>query len=94
MRGVTRYADVILPMDEALVLCAVDISGRGWLSFNVELPGEKIGTMDTELVEEFLLAFVRKANITLHMEAAVQAATPITLLRPALRHWPARLPKR
>ncbi|NMA24497.1 MAG: imidazoleglycerol-phosphate dehydratase HisB [Clostridiales bacterium] len=68
MRGVTRYADVILPMDEALVLCAVDISGRGWLSFNVELPGEKIGTMDTELVEEFLLAFVRKANITLHMK--------------------------
>lgn len=68
MRGITRYADIVLPMDEALVLCAVDISGRGWLSFNVELPGEKVGTMDTELVEEFLLAFVRKANITLHMK--------------------------
>ena len=68
MRGITRYADIILPMDEALVLCAVDISGRSWLSFNVELPGEKVGTMDTELVEEFLLAFVRKANITLHMK--------------------------
>ena len=93
MRGVTRYADIILPMDEALVMCAVDISGRGWLSFNVELPSEKVGTMDTELVEEFLLAFVRKANITLHMKQ-LSAATPITLLRPALRHWPARLPKR
>ncbi|NLT13598.1 MAG: imidazoleglycerol-phosphate dehydratase HisB [Clostridiales bacterium] len=68
MRGITRYADIILPMDEALVLCAVDISGRSWLSFNVELPGEKVGTMDTELVEEFLLAFVRKANITLHVK--------------------------
>lgn len=68
MRGITRYADIVLPMDEALVLCAVDISGRSWLSFNVELPGEKVGTMDTELVEEFLLAFVRKANITLHVK--------------------------
>ena len=87
MRGVTRYADVILPMDEALVLCAVDISGRGWLSFNVELPGEKIGTMDTELVEEFLLAFVRKANVTLHMKQLC-GGKPITLLRPALRHCP------
>ncbi len=68
MRGITRYADIILPMDEALVLCAMDISGRSWLSFDVELPNEKVGTMDTELVEEFLLAFVRKANITLHMK--------------------------
>ena len=68
MRGITRYADIILPMDEALVLCAVDISGRSWLSFNVELANEKVGTMDTELVEEFLLAFVRRANITLHMK--------------------------
>jgi imidazoleglycerol-phosphate dehydratase len=68
MRGITRYADIILPMDETLVLCAVDISGRSWLAFNVELPSEKVGTMDTELVEEFLLAFVRKANITLHLK--------------------------
>jgi imidazoleglycerol-phosphate dehydratase len=68
MRGITRYADIILPMDETLVLCAIDISGRSWLSFNVELPSEKVGTMDTELVEEFLLAFVRKANITLHLK--------------------------
>ncbi len=68
MRGITRYADIILPMDEALVLCAVDISGRSWLSFDVELSADKVGTMDTELVEEFLLAFVRRANITLHMK--------------------------
>ncbi|NLA87621.1 MAG: imidazoleglycerol-phosphate dehydratase HisB [Clostridiales bacterium] len=68
MRGIARYADIILPMDEALVLCAVDISGRSWLSFDVELSADKVGTMDTELVEEFLLAFVRRANITLHMK--------------------------
>lgn len=68
MRGITRYADLTLPMDEALVLCAVDISGRSWLSLNVDLNSEKVGTMDTELVEEFLLAFVRRANITLHIK--------------------------
>ena len=67
MRGITRYADLTLPMDEALVLCAVDISGRGHLSLDLALRSEKIGEMDTELVEEFLLAFVRKANITVHL---------------------------
>jgi imidazoleglycerol-phosphate dehydratase len=67
MRGITRYADLTLPMDEALVLCAVDISGRGHLSFDLDLRSEKVGEMDTELVEEFLLAFVRKANITVHL---------------------------
>lgn len=68
MRGITRYADMTLPMDEALVLCAVDISGRSYLSFNASLPNDKVGTMDTELVEEFLLAFVRRSNITLHIK--------------------------
>lgn len=67
MRGITRYADMLLPMDEALVLCAVDISGRSFLSYCLDLPTDKVGSMDTELVEEFLLAFVRKANITLHL---------------------------
>ncbi len=67
MRGITRYADLTLPMDEALVLCAVDISGRGHLSLDLALRSEKVGEMDTELVEEFLLAFVRKANITVHL---------------------------
>lgn len=67
MKGIIRYADVTLPMDEALVLCAVDISGRSYLSLSLELSAEKAGAMDTELVEEFLLAFVRKANVTLHI---------------------------
>lgn len=66
-RGVRRYSDVTLPMDEALVLCAVDISGRSHLSLGVKLPGGAVGTMDTELVEEFLQAFVRKAGITVHI---------------------------
>ena len=66
-RGVRRYSDVTLPMDEALVLCAIDISGRSHLSLDVKLPGGAIGTMDTELLEEFLQAFVRKAAITVHI---------------------------
>jgi imidazoleglycerol-phosphate dehydratase len=68
MKGIARYGDILLPMDEALVLCAVDISGRSTLSLNLELRSEKVGSMDTELVEEFLLAFVRRANITLHLK--------------------------
>lgn len=66
MRGINRYGNTILPMDEALILTAVDISGRGMLCYNVNIPTEKVGSFDTELVEEFLLAFVRRANITLH----------------------------
>jgi len=66
-RGITRYSDVTLPMDEALVLCVVDVSGRSHLSFDVALPDRAIGVMDTELLEEFLQAFVRKAGITLHL---------------------------
>jgi imidazoleglycerol-phosphate dehydratase len=67
MKGITRYGDVVLPMDEALVLCAIDISGRSHLTYDVSLPSGKVGEMDTELVEEFLNAFVRKANLTLHL---------------------------
>ena len=66
-RGICRYSDVTLPMDEALVLCAVDISGRGHLSLDVTLPDRAVGAMDTELFEEFLQAFVRKAGITVHI---------------------------
>ena len=54
-------------MDEALILCAADISGRSHLEYGLEIPTEKVGTFDTELVEEFFLAFVRKAGITLHL---------------------------
>ena len=66
-RGICRFSDVTAPMDEALVLCAVDISGRGLLSLDVTLPEHAVGSMDTELLEEFLQAFVRKACITLHI---------------------------
>ena len=66
-RGITRFSDVTLPMDEALVLCAVDISGRGFLSLDVSLPERSVGAMDTELFEELMQAFVRKAGLTLHL---------------------------
>ena len=68
MKGITRYAHTILPMDESLILSAVDISGRSFLSFNAEIPTEKVGDFDTELVREFFEAFVRKAGITLHIK--------------------------
>lgn len=68
MKGIERYADIILPMDEALILCAVDISGRAHLEFDVEFPTEKVGDFDCELVEEFLFAFVRNGDITLHIK--------------------------
>ena len=66
-RGICRYSDVTLPMDEALVLCAVDVSGRSHLSLDIKLPDRAVGAMDTELFDEFLQAFVRKAGITLHI---------------------------
>ena len=65
-RGIRRYSDVTLPMDEALVLCAVDISGRSHLNLDVPLPDHTVGAMNTELLEEFLLAFTRTAGITVH----------------------------
>lgn len=67
LRGVTRYGSMVLPMDEALLLTAVDLSGRGMLCCQLDIPTEKVGTFDTELVEEFLLAFVRRANMTVHV---------------------------
>ena len=66
-RGITRYGDITLPMDESLVLAAVDISGRGMLCCDVEFKTEKIGTFDTELVEEFFQAFASNAALTLHI---------------------------
>lgn len=66
-KGIKRYADITLPMDETLVLVAADISGRDYLGYAVELPASKVGDFDTELVEEFLLGFVREAKITLHV---------------------------
>lgn len=67
MRGIRRYADRLLPMDEALILCAVDVSGRPHLEYALQVPTEKVGDFDTELVKEFWLAFVRSAKMTLHL---------------------------
>ena len=66
-RGITRYGDIILPMDEALILAAVDLGGRSHLEYGLEIPTEKVGTFDTELVEEFFVAFVRQAKLNLHI---------------------------
>ena len=66
-RGITRYGSFLLPMDEALILAAVDISGRSSLNDALEIPTEKIGSFDTELVEEFFLGFVRSCPMSLHL---------------------------
>lgn len=67
-KGINRYADTILPMDESLILTALDVSGRSYLGFDVVFPTEKIGDFDTELVEEFFMALTRCAEITLHIK--------------------------
>ena len=66
MGGIVRYGSTILPMDEALILTAVDISGRCYLGYGLDIPTQKIGSFDTELAQEFWLGFVRKANVALH----------------------------
>lgn len=78
-RGIARYCDVAIPMDETLILCAVDISGRGTLNYDLKIPTAKVseeneevkpkavGLFDTELIEEFFTAFTREARITLHI---------------------------
>ena len=66
-RGITRYGDIALPMDEALILSAVDISGRGGCYYALEIPTQKVGSFDTELCQEFFIAFARDAGITLHL---------------------------
>ena len=68
MKGIKRYADIILPMDESLILAAIDVSGRSCLQFDAVMPTQRIGDFDTELCEEFFLGFVRKAGITLHIK--------------------------
>ncbi|MDE6372904.1 MAG: imidazoleglycerol-phosphate dehydratase HisB [Clostridia bacterium] len=78
-KGIARYADVTIPMDESLVMCAIDISGRGTLNYGLRIESAKVsdtddsvkqksvGLFDTELIEEFFIAFVREARITLHL---------------------------
>lgn len=66
-KGINRYGSKMIPMDESLILAAVDLSGRSYLGYALEVPTAKVGTFDTELVEEFLLGFTRKAECTLHV---------------------------
>lgn len=66
-KGICRYGDTTLAMDESLILTAVDISGRACLGYALKIPTQKVGTFDTELTEEFFLGFVRNANLTLHI---------------------------
>ncbi len=67
-KGIVRYGNMLLPMDEALMLSSVDISGRGMLVYGLDIPTEKVGTFDTELVEEFFRAFAVNAGFTLHIK--------------------------
>lgn len=67
-KGITRYGDIALPMDETLILSAVDVSGRGGCYLDLSIPAEKVGDFDTELCEEFFRAFARDAGITLHIK--------------------------
>ena len=67
-KGVVRYGSIILPMDEAVILSAVDLSGRAYLEYSLEIPTQRVGNFDTELVKEFWLAFIRNADVTLHIK--------------------------
>ena len=66
-RGIVRYGSCTLPMDEALILTAVDISGRGMLCYGLDIPAQKVGDFDTELAKEFLIAFARRSDMTIHV---------------------------
>ena len=67
MKGIARYGSAAVPMDEALVLCAIDVSGRGQANVDLRFPVERIGTFDVQLVKEFLIAFAANAGVTLHV---------------------------
>ena len=67
-KGIVRYGNMILPMDESLILTSVDLSGRSHLEYDLSIPSRKVGTFDTELVQEFFLGFVRNAKCTLHIK--------------------------
>lgn len=68
-KGITRYGSMLLPMDEALIMTAVDISGRAHLEYGLEIPALRVGEFDTELCEEFYISFVRNSDITLHIKS-------------------------
>ncbi len=67
-RGIVRYGSMLLPMDEALILSAVDFSGRGYLKYTADIPSSKVGDFDTELSEEFWIGFTRSCECTLHIK--------------------------
>ena len=67
-KGIVRYGDTVLPMDETLIMSAVDVSGRDYAAISLDIAAEKVGDFDTELCEEFWLAFVREAKVTLHIQ--------------------------
>jgi len=67
-KGIKRYGNMLLPMDESLILASLDISGRAFLKYDLMIPTQKVGEMDTELIEEFFISFVRNADITLHIK--------------------------
>ena len=67
-KGITRYGSMLLPMDESLILSAVDLSGRGLLVYELQIPTEKVGTFDTELTEEFFRALAHNGGMTLHLK--------------------------
>lgn len=67
-KGIYRYGQFLLPMDEALVICAVDISGRSFVNFDVQIPTQKVGDFDTELVKEFIMALSREMGLTIHFK--------------------------
>lgn len=68
MKGIARYGSFILPMDETLIMSAIDLSGRAYLNYGLRIGAQRVGDFDTELTKEFFLAFVRRANITLHLK--------------------------
>ena len=74
-RGIVRYGFFLLPMDEALIQSAVDLSGRSYLGFSVPMPTQKVGTFDTELVEEFFLGFTRNLGCSLHIRSLAGSNT-------------------
>ena len=92
-RGIRRYGACLLPMDDALVRAALDLSGRPYLVWNMDLPTAKIGTFDTELVREFFQAFSTHGGITLHVDA-LTGSTAITWPRPRSRRWRAPCARR
>ena len=79
-KGIERYGSTMLPMDESLILSAVDLSGRGCLEYNLDIPTQKVGTFDTELVWEFFIAFARNAKMTLHIKKMYGANSQINML--------------